>query len=396
MPRIETVISVFVASPSDTEEERSQIDDVVEALNIERARESGVRIEVIKWENYAFPGIGEDAQDVINTQLPDDCDVFVGILKGRFGTPTQRAQSGTEEEFRRALERHESGQSYDDILFYFGSGTVQTNEIDDEVYEQIKKVSEFRKRLDSLGILYWNFSGLDDFSSSIRLHLTRVRAKYEIQNPNNSIKYNSHKNYPITTKYTDENTDNETKTPDEYDHGFIDLAEEAKADFKEGAGQLQRFNEAVVRIGEQINVRAEELSVAQGADDRSMASRILVETADEMSRFSDEAEEFGGGFSLAFQSGIRSLIRAYELILVDEITPAQIADAEETILGARELLTVIAGSIPSISSLRENVQRLPRAKRELNRAKRKTVEALEGVEKRFSDARADFMKAESV
>ena len=43
-------------------------------------------------------GLGIDAQDVINRQL-GEYDIFLGIMNTRFGSPTHRADSGTEEEF---------------------------------------------------------------------------------------------------------------------------------------------------------------------------------------------------------------------------------------------------------------------------------------------------------
>ncbi|PYL26201.1 MAG: hypothetical protein DMF37_02915 [Verrucomicrobia bacterium] len=45
--------------------------------------------------------MGADAQDVINHQLAE-YDIFLGIMSCRFGSPTKRAHSGTEEEFNRA------------------------------------------------------------------------------------------------------------------------------------------------------------------------------------------------------------------------------------------------------------------------------------------------------
>lgn len=55
------------------------------------------------FETDIMPGFGSDPQAVINEQINDDFDIFVGLLKGKFGTPTPRAGSGTEEEFRRDM-----------------------------------------------------------------------------------------------------------------------------------------------------------------------------------------------------------------------------------------------------------------------------------------------------
>ena len=105
MARDERVITVLVASPSDLEPERSRLEEVIREFNIVWSKNLCLRLELVKWETHGFPGIGEDAQDVLNRQLGDDYDVFLGMMWTKFGTPTGRAGSGTEEEFNRALAR---------------------------------------------------------------------------------------------------------------------------------------------------------------------------------------------------------------------------------------------------------------------------------------------------
>ena len=108
MPRQETILSVFVASPSDVDEERNRLEEVIRDLNTAWAKELAIRLELVRWETHAYPSFGDDAQAVINEQIPDDCDLFVGLMWYRFGTPTGRAGSGTVEEFNRAKERFDA------------------------------------------------------------------------------------------------------------------------------------------------------------------------------------------------------------------------------------------------------------------------------------------------
>src|ERR1700756_3440394 len=99
MPRDERVLVVFLASPSDLEPERSRLEEVIRELNVTWTRTLGVRLELVSWETHGYPGVGADPQDVLNRQLPNDYDIFIGLMWTKFGTPTGRAGSGTEEEF---------------------------------------------------------------------------------------------------------------------------------------------------------------------------------------------------------------------------------------------------------------------------------------------------------
>ena len=102
MARTETVITVFAASPSDLADERLTLERVIKELNQTWSSKFGLRMDLIRWETHVRPSFGVDAQDVVNQQLRDDYDIFIGLMWHRFGTPTGRAESGTQEEFNRA------------------------------------------------------------------------------------------------------------------------------------------------------------------------------------------------------------------------------------------------------------------------------------------------------
>ncbi len=95
----------------------------------------GVRLEVWKWETHVVPQIGPKPQGVVDNQTPAHYDIYLGIMKHRFGTPTERYGSGTEKEFNDALERWgKEGSPW--VLFYFTKEKVNHHELDDGQYEQ--------------------------------------------------------------------------------------------------------------------------------------------------------------------------------------------------------------------------------------------------------------------
>jgi len=116
-------IRVFVSSPNDVKGERESLDGVVEDINRTDGETKAFVLQLFKWERNVIPQIDQTPQEVIDSQMPD-CDVYLGILRTRFGTPTGTYGSGTEQEFRAALERFNThGRPW--VSFYFYSGPVQ-------------------------------------------------------------------------------------------------------------------------------------------------------------------------------------------------------------------------------------------------------------------------------
>ncbi len=157
MARQETILSVFVASPGDVDDERNRLEEVIRDLNVAWARELGIRLELLRWETHAYPSFGEDAQSIINEQIQDDYDLFIGIMWYRFGTPTGRANSGTIEEFQRAKKRFDDDPSSLQLMVYFkdAPAPIPPSKLD---YTQLAKIAEFRNSLGDEGGLFWSFN----------------------------------------------------------------------------------------------------------------------------------------------------------------------------------------------------------------------------------------------
>jgi hypothetical protein len=166
----ETILKVFVSSPSDVKSERLAVVEIIEEINNAWATFLGIRLEAILWETHCRPGVGKDSQQVINEQIPTDCDIYLGILWQRFGTPTPRFESGTEEEFQNAYERYKQSPKDVSVMFYFKNEPVAPTEIDTH---QLGKLNEFRKKLGPKGVLYWEFGSTGEFRQLVRMHLSQ-------------------------------------------------------------------------------------------------------------------------------------------------------------------------------------------------------------------------------
>lgn len=143
-------IKLFLASPSDVKEEREALSGLVREINDVLAflvPEHGLRLELVRYETHTYPDIGP-AQAVINRQIPLDYDIFIGVMWKRCGTPTASAQSGTIEEFNRAVSRREQ-TGRPTIMFYFCDEPVPLPRGED--LEQLNKVIRFREKLEEKG-----------------------------------------------------------------------------------------------------------------------------------------------------------------------------------------------------------------------------------------------------
>jgi hypothetical protein len=165
MPQVEKLL-VFLASPGDVAAERRYVEEIIAELNRTVASDKGVLFQVVRWENDAFPGYGQDAQALINAQIAEMSKyaLFVGIMWNRLGTPTLRATSGTVEEFERAVQAWKQNKQ-PDIWFYFRQ-SASTLDTEDQL-EQRKKVLAFRKDVQATG-MPWTYKHPTDFRDKFR------------------------------------------------------------------------------------------------------------------------------------------------------------------------------------------------------------------------------------
>ncbi len=161
-------IRVFVSSPSDVKEERDRLRNVVEKLNRIIGPDKNIVLELVDWETHVTPDMGR-SQEIINRQIVP-YDIFIGIMWKRFGSPTGKAGSGTEEEFNAAYECWKKTGS-PKILFYFNQAPYTPRTPEEE--DQVRRVREFRAQLREKG-LPWKYNGPDEFERFVDEHLHKT------------------------------------------------------------------------------------------------------------------------------------------------------------------------------------------------------------------------------
>lgn len=132
-----TVISVMIASPGDVTEERNLIRDVIHEWNDLNSANTRCVLLPIGWESHSFPVLGGRAQEIINEQVLDKCDLLVAVFWTRLGTPTGDFDSGSVEEIQRHVD---SGKP---AMVYFSTAPVAPQSLDTKQYDALGKFREW-------------------------------------------------------------------------------------------------------------------------------------------------------------------------------------------------------------------------------------------------------------
>lgn len=167
------IVTIFVSSPGDVSQDRRIVLDEMQAWNQRNAKNRGCFLNPLTWEDLVSPDIGESSQDVINVEVGDDYDVFLGLMWGRFGTPTTKAESGTQEEFERALKRKNEGGALR-ISFFFRKSDIPLDDID---IDQLGKVRKFQKELGEFGAFYGQYSDERELVSALTMLFDRIASE---------------------------------------------------------------------------------------------------------------------------------------------------------------------------------------------------------------------------
>ena len=376
MPRQETILQVFVASPSDLFDERAALEEVIRELNSTWSRALAYRLDLVRWETHAVPGFGRDSQDVINRSVPQDYDIFIGMLWSRFGTPTSRAESGTQEEFHTALTRYRDDPSSVRIMFYFKDEPLAPSEMDPE---QLRQIQAFRTSLGDLGGLYWKFHTVEEFQNLVRVHLSRVvqdwgqaAAGMSTTTPRDQL---TTPVLPVVTAVEPEQEDEE---------GLLDFVDQANDAFIKLTELAGRMTAALKEIGEKMSQRTQEiheLHPERGSYDVKAAKRIGARAAGDLSEYAARTEVDVPIFADALATAMASLGRAASISI--EFDRRDTGDLQVLLENARSLRQSLIGAANNLQSFRDSVGGMPRVTSALNKAKRMALATMAALLREF-------------
>jgi len=364
MARQETILTVFVASPSDVVKERDQVVSVIEELNTLFRKQLGLRLEVLRWETDAVPGMGSDPQTLVNESIGDDYDMFVGILWARFGSPTPRAGSGTEEEFNRAYQRFIENPKAVRIMLYFKEAPISPSIID---VDQLRAVLAFRERVGEHG-LYATFSDENEFSTLLRLHLGKVVQEWESKHNDVSSPPETAESFNKAVVIVDE-----TSLETEADVGLLDLFDAAEEHMARATEVLVRIMTATEEFNRRIRERTVEMQITAASNpDRSELKRVTARAAQDFTFYARSIESETPLFAQEYRNAFDAVAQSAPLHLD---FPEGRETLQNTLVQLQELIPKMETAVSSAREFRDTNARLPRISTVFNRAKRGAIEA---------------------
>lgn len=199
------LVRVFLASPGDLPDERRLVKETEEELNNGIASYLDCRIEIKGWEDTLS---GSDRPQAIINQELDICELFIGMMSRRWGTPPSvngEYSSGFEEEFKRSSLRCEK-TSKPEMAMYFK--TIDPKFLIDPG-EDLKKVLAFKDQIASeKSIYYENFDSPYDLQKRVRLKIQNYLIKLI-----EAEKESQEEEQAKTKSPTEETSDTQSKEP---------------------------------------------------------------------------------------------------------------------------------------------------------------------------------------
>ena len=344
--------------------------------------------EPIKWETHCYPAAGTDAQAVVNSQIGNNYQVFIGILGRRFGTPTPRAESGTAEEFDRAYEKYKQDSNNLDIMVYFNRAPPAS--LDNLDLNQFGLVEAFREKLGGEGVLYWRYNNKEEFLSYVRGHLTRVMQKWE-----DKTKLKRSISIKVPANQLEEpSVKNDAAQID--DPGVIDLIELGEESFSDVKEIVQRMGEAITAIGQKMTERSKEVDIitSEGTTDIRRTKKVIDSAARDMESFALRMEVEIPLFSKSYYVGIDAYNRAIS-IYANELNRNE-QESSKIQKNVRDLRQGIEQAMDSMIRFRDVVDHLPRVTTAFNKSKRHVVNVLDHLLKEFTAAKNLAYNIESI
>lgn len=382
------ILKIFLASPRDVKPEREMIFALKDDLDHVIGRPYQIRFEFVNWERSAYPGIGEDAQDVINQNIDGDYDIFLGIFWQRFGTPTNRAESGTKEEYDRAYLKYKAAPDSNHLMLYFKTAAPQN--IYDIDYDQFEKVKKFKTEASDQGVLYFEFQTPEDLKNHLLIHLTSlVRAKFSQQSKHEAHLSEVDRDSAKMDKYELMAQQIEVGESNLNNEGILELTEQASDGMRKLPNITKIITSSVKFISEKFTERTNQLNAISKIKDNRLRLKktnvVINNSARDLDKYSSDLNDFLPEFKEALNSAVESYSK---LLLMANESNLFIDEVERQLIHTiPELYSSIDNALEGIANFLQGLRNLPVMTSKFGTAKRKAELVTNEVFKEFIGAK---------
>jgi hypothetical protein len=364
-----TLYRIFVASPSDVKEERLLLEEAINEINLSTLFRNNIRAELVKWETHVNPGIGDYPQKVVNDAIGDNYDIFLGIFWSKFGSPTQEYNSGTEEELYNAIRIHKEASKPIKIMMYFRQTPVPIEEIDTVSIGLIRKL---RSDLKTQGILYQDYSTIEEFQKLIRIQLSRQIIDLS----------ENHKVGEITLEKIEQ-----TIVIPREELGLLDYLEQGEESFSNIKDSILRMSEAIGWMGKKFIERTEEINLHTKLNPNlSTKTRIhLIDlAANDLDSFVNRLNVEIPIFAETYRNGIDNFSNVLKISM--ELKSDELEDIEAALQSMDFLINTMSDSRSQCADFRDMFTTFPSMTKNFNQAKRLSAKTIDDLIKEFDIA----------
>lgn len=377
---------VFISSPSDVMMEREIIQEAIEQVNQIRGAREGFKLIPILWEKDVSSQFGSPPQEIINEQIGDQYDIFIGILCNRFGQKTEDYDSGTEEEFFKAYERCVSEENGPEISFFFKDPRRSETPID---AEQFLKVSNFKLRLTNLGV-YEDFETQESLKTKAVVALSKAIDR--LKTKTTVVKVSDIEEPQESSSSAETGSSLVLASDFDEDIGLIELTEIVFDGLENSTETLNVIGAATKNLGAKFEARtAELLSLKQTGnfrEDNSVRKPIIEKAAAEMQRYSHILDQNIPNARREFSSALRGMQHA--VIISNQDDTSNTDDNKVLVDQLEEMQSVLTSVHGQTSNFRDIISGTPRMTSKLNQAKRRTLKSLNDLLDFLSEANANI------
>lgn len=364
-----TLYKIFVASPSDVRDERNLLEEIIDEINLSTLSRNNIRVELIKWETHVNPDISDYPQKVINEDIDNDYDIFLGIIWSRFGSPTRDYNSGSEEEFYNAYNRYQKDPTSIKIMIYFNQSPIPIEMIDTISIDRIRK---FKSDLSSKGILYWEYTTIEEFQRLLRIQLSRQILDL-VQNPK------------PTTPIVELKEESIIVSDEEY--GLLDYTEFGEEDFSTVQDILLRMTSAIEWMGKKFTEKTEEINLQNKLNPQlsTKARKYLIDSsANDMETFVKRLKGEIPLFAETYRSGIDNFSAGLKISM--NLKSDTVEDITSVIDSLRFAVNAMTESRDVCISFRDTFVLFPSFTKTFNQAKRLAAQTLDDLIKEIDIA----------